>query len=87
MTRCALAGKIIASEEFKKSTCVGQPRCATARLGEFICLGIPDCLATSDSSSDLNDLDAVRLAMCDAADSIGLFGNPALMDPEWCIGC
>ena len=86
--RCTLARTLVASPEFMMSPCSNHITCTTDRLAQFLCLGRPDCvkLATRKSHNASDRMEVVVVAMCDAADSLSLFGNAALMDPGWKIG-
>ena len=78
--RCEFAKAILASEEFQASVCAKQPECVQARLLTFLCLNDQSCAGAVEDASDVDSI-------CDAADAVSLFGNAALMDPAWCIGC
>ena len=86
--RCTLARTLVASPEFIMSPCSNHTTRTTDRLAQFLCLGRPDCveLATLKSHNASDRMEVVVVAMCDAADSLSLFGNAALMDPGWKIG-
>ena len=93
-SRCAYAKALIASAEFRASACASQSGCAEARLRTLLCLDMPQCTADANliagrlvSSEHTNMLDGIADALCRAADGLSLFGNAALMDPGWCIGC
>jgi hypothetical protein len=90
--RCTFARTIISSPEFQQSDCAQQRACANTRLAEFVCLNSNVCMDLASQIFGGNiitagDPNATALAMCDAADSLSLFGNAALMDASWCIGC
>lgn len=78
--RCDFASRVLASDEFRASACSRNPTCLQARLSNFLCLGSAACIRGSANLSDPE-------ALCRSADSLGLFGNAALMDPAWCLGC
>lgn len=82
--RAASAATILASPEFQASPCARDPACVQTRLRLFLCLGRTDiCPPTSAEETTAGMI----AAFSDAADSVGLFGNAALMDPAWCLGC
>jgi hypothetical protein len=85
--RCALARTLVACAEFVTSPCGHNATCTLDRLAQFLCLGRPDCveLAHRHSAAAATPPE-FALALCDAADSLSLFGNAALMDPAWKIG-
>jgi hypothetical protein len=96
--RGKFATQLIESDEFQKSECANNMTCVGERLQQFLCLGMAECavLATiqswkvrivnNDDGDDDDDDDGVNL-LCDAADRLNLFGNAALIDPTWCVGC
>lgn len=86
--RAELASTILASPEFKASACAAQAGCAAARLAQFMCLNQPACTEVCSATHAAGSTEASVVAVvADAADSISLFGNAALMDPSWCLGC
>eukprot|EP00937_MAST-01D_sp_MAST-1D-sp2_P005819 g5819.t1 len=91
--RARLAATVLDSAEFRAGACAAQAGCAEARLAQFMCLGRVDCAAACGTAAAAGAPNAsanasVRVAeMADAADALSLFGNAALMDPSWCLGC
>lgn len=73
--RCDLAHRLAASTEFQNTACAKDAACVSKRLEDFLCIGVSECKAATLSQ------------MCNKADSLSLFGNAALMDPAWCLGC
>ena len=61
--RCELASRVLSSAEFKNSSCAADQACVERRLGEFLCLGLPDCVGAGSAPE----------ALCDAADRLALF--------------
>ena len=83
--RGAFARSILSSPEFSKSECATNSSCVAERLETFLCLRTPECMHDVGGSafSDVDYIDALSAA----ADRMSLFGNAALIDPSWCVGC
>lgn len=82
--RCRFATTILQSAEFKQSSCATAWSCVAARLTRTLCLGVPACIATGNvTAGAVMEPVAAAQRLCNAADSVGLFGNAALIDPGW----
>ena len=80
-----MAVSILASEEFQKGSCVTHWSCVANRLTKALCLNVPACVTASKVTAASPEMALADAAarLCRAADSMGLFGNAALMSPTW----
>ena len=100
--RAKFAIQLIESDEFQKSVCASNVSCVGERLEQFVCLGVAECtvamegwhssgggrvLETSQGGGNVVRGGEGVTLLCDAADRLNLFGNAALIDPTWCVGC
>ena len=86
--RADLAKKVLTSKECVGRGCNTEKGGALTSLNAFLCLGDSVCVEVGRAAWEVaaGNVSQVVDRMCDAADATGLFGNAALMDPNWRIG-
>ena len=88
--RSAFALRLLQSPEFTNGNCSRSSQCVETALNYFLCLNYTKCTkgyADVDIYKSSTNMNLMVAKMSSVADSIGLFGNAALIDPTWCIGC
>ena len=86
--RADLAKQILTSKECVGRGCDTEKGGVLTNLNSFLCLGDSGCAEAGRAAWEVaaENVSQVVDSMCDAADATGLFGNAALMDPNWRIG-
>lgn len=92
--RAELTKTVLNSTEFQQSPCAADPDCVLQRLEVALCLNRSDCVSQSRQERSGNAVNRERFlfsnktselvdSICNHADAVGVFGNVALLAPEW----